>query len=185
MRRNPDPDDAVVGRARSGEPAAFEELVRKYQAGVYGYLFRMCHNAADAEDLAQETFIRAWQALPRFRQESSFKTWLYRIATNLCLNRLSRTRRTEPLDETIPARTADEPQEAWQRKRRTLAVESALAALPPDQRSAVILSVYEDLSYAEICAAMGKSIPSVTSLLYRARNALRQSLQTAREKGLL
>lgn len=185
MRRNPDPDDAAVGHARSGEPAAFEELVRKYQAGVYGYLFRMCRNTADAEDLSQETFIRAWQALPKFRQESSFKTWLFRIATNLCLNRLSRTKRTEPLDETIPARTSDEPQEVWHRKQRAIAVETALAALPPDQRSTVILSVYEDLSYEEICTAMGKSMPSVTSLLYRARNALRRSLHAAQEKGIL
>ena len=183
MNRSPDPDAPAVELARAGDTGAFGDLVRKHQAGVFGCLVRMCRSRADAEDLAQETFIRAWEALPGFKGRSSFRTWLFRIATNRCLNHLTRRRPLYPLDESFAARAGDEPEEAYRRRVRHEAIDAALGHLPPDQRLALLLSVYERLSYREIAAVLGRSEVSVSSLLYRARNSLRARLRAARDRG--
>ncbi|MBM3314846.1 sigma-70 family RNA polymerase sigma factor, partial [candidate division WOR-3 bacterium] len=85
-------DRELALQARAGRLEAFDVLVRRYEHALYSYMWRMCRNPAEAEELAQEAFVRAWKGLGGFRGGSSFKTWLFRIATNLCLNRLSRTR---------------------------------------------------------------------------------------------
>lgn len=167
------------------ELPAFEALVLRHQHRLFGYLWRMTRNPAEAEELAQQAFIRAWQGLAGFRGTASFRTWLFRIAHNLCVNRLTRTRRLAPLPETLPAAVACEPEEKHRRQVRAERINAALAALLPDQRSALVLSVWEEMSHEEIARALGKTPASVNALLYRARLALRRELAPAREEGLL
>ena len=178
------PDDReLAAQAARGDVSAFEVLVRLYQSPLYCYLHRMCRNPAEAEEYAQETFIKAWQGLPGFRADSSFKTWLFRIGTNLCINRLSRRRPTEPLPETLAAPDCDQPEIVHHQHVREERVRAALDRLPADQRSAVILSIYEEMSYGEIAEAMGRSVASVNALLYRARMNLRRHLEDAYRRG--
>jgi RNA polymerase sigma-70 factor, ECF subfamily len=178
-------DRDLVSRAQAGDMAAFEELVRRHQRGLFSYLYRMAGNSADAEELAQAALVKSWQALRGFRGASSFKTWLYRIGTNLCLNLRTRTKPTEELGEFLPARSSDEPAEVYRQKLREELVQSALAKLPADQRSALVLSVYQQLSYKEIAEAMGKSVRAVDSLLFRAKTNVRKVLESSHEKGVL
>jgi RNA polymerase sigma-70 factor (ECF subfamily) len=159
--------------------------VRRHQQGLYGFVFRMCGDAAAAEELAQAALVRAWTALAGFRGASSFKTWLYRIGANLALNRRARTRPTEELDEEMPAGEAGQPEVEYRRRQRERLVQAALTRLPPDQRAALVLSVYEQLSYAEIGETMGRSVRAVDSLLFRGKQNLRRLLQPARDKGIL
>lgn len=144
----------------------------------------MTGSPADAEELAQQAMVKAWQALKGFRGGSSFKTWLYRIGINLALNRRSRTRPTEELTELIPADEGD-PAEEFRQRQRDAAVQAALEGLPNDQRTALVLSVYEEMSYSEIGAAMGRSVRAVDSLLFRAKQNLRRLLEPARQKGIV
>jgi RNA polymerase sigma-70 factor (ECF subfamily) len=129
--------------------------------------------------------VKAWEALKGFRGAASFKTWLFRIATNLCLNRLSRRKPVDPLPEDVPAASRDEPEEAYRQRQLKESIGVALESLPADQRSALVLSIYEEMSYDEIAEAMGRSLASVNMLLYRARMSVRHKLEGARSRGLL
>lgn len=169
-------DIRLVEQARQGELPAFEELVRRYQGPLYGYLCRMCRNPDTAEELVQIALTKAWTGLAGFRAESSFKTWLFRIATNCCLNELTRNRPLEPLTDREPSPERWEPVQAFRNRDDFERVNRALAELPTDQRSALLLSVYEDMPYAEIARVLGRSVNSVNALLYRARLTLRQAL---------
>lgn len=171
-----DEDRLLVERARAGDLDAFESLVRRHQDRLYGYLYRVCRNAADAEEMTQEAFVKAWDGLSGFRGAASFKTWLFRIATNLCINRFSRRKPLEPLTEEISAGRRFEPEESFRQRVLGERIDRALAGLPGDQRSALVLSIYEELSHDEIAAVMGRSAASVNMLLYRARMSLRRSL---------
>jgi RNA polymerase sigma-70 factor (ECF subfamily) len=178
-------DRLVAARAAGGDLAAFEELVRRYQEPLYRYLWRMCRNQAEAEDMAQEALVKAWVGLGGFRGRASFKTWLFRIGTNLCLNRLSRARRTEPLDEELPGPRQDEPEENFRQRRARACVRLAVDSLPADQRTVLVLWAYEGMSYDEIAEATGRTWASVNALLYRARITLRERLAEARDKGIV
>jgi len=178
-----DEDGQLVERAQAGDLAAFECLVRQHQGRLYGYLCRVSRNAADAEEMTQETFVKAWDGLAGFRGRASFKTWLFRIATNLWINRFSRRKPLEPLTEDFSAGPRFEPVESFRRSRLGERINRALAGLPADQRSALVLSIYEELSHDEIAAAMGRSEASVNMLLYRARMSLRRSLDDLRDEA--
>jgi RNA polymerase sigma-70 factor (ECF subfamily) len=180
-----DGDRELVVRAQSGDLAAFEELVRRHQQGLFSYLYRMCRNGSDAEELAQAAMVRAWEALAGFRGASSFKTWLYRIGTNLCLNLRTRRKPVEELPETLAAPDSEQPERAFQQKVREDAVREALARLPADQRAALVLSVYQDMSYKEIAQTMGKTVRAVDSLLFRAKTNVRKALAEDRAKGVI
>ena len=143
-------DRQLAGQAQAGDLAAFDELVRRYHGMIYCYLYRTCRNSADAEEMTQESFVKAWEGLKGFRGAASFKTWLYRIATNLCINRLSRRKPHDPLSEDLPAARRDEPEESLRQRVRSECIGRALAGLPADQRSALVLSIYEELSHEEI-----------------------------------
>lgn len=151
--------------------------MREHQPRLYGYLYRFCRRDRDAaEELAQAAFVRAWQGLARFRGESGFRTWLYRIATNLAINRRTRARRHEPLPETLAARREDEPDAVYRRRELAARVQVAVAGLPDEQRAVLLLYAYEEMSYDQIAAAVGRSPAAVNMLLYRARISLRQAL---------
>ncbi|HDR00338.1 MAG TPA: RNA polymerase sigma factor [candidate division WOR-3 bacterium] len=181
----PADDRELVRAAQAGGLSAFEELVRRHQRPLFGYLYRMCGNPAEAEELAQQAFVRAWGGIGRFRGEASFKTWLYRIATNLCINRATRRKPTVELPESLPAPEASEPAESYARARRVAAVRAALEQLPADQRAALVLVEYEEMSYREAARALRRSVRAVDSLIFRARQNLRRLLEPARRKGIV
>jgi RNA polymerase sigma-70 factor (ECF subfamily) len=182
---NQSEDRELVGQAQAGDMPAFDELVRRYHGSLYCYLYRTCRNGAEAEEMTQESFVKAWEGIRGFRGAASFKTWLFRIATNLCINRLSRRKPVDPLSEDIPSARRYEPEETYRQRQLKECIGAALDSLPADQRSALVLSIYEELSYDEIAEAMGRSLASVNSLLYRARMSLRQTLAGARSRGLV
>ncbi|MFO7638445.1 MAG: sigma-70 family RNA polymerase sigma factor [bacterium] len=181
----PGQESELARAAREGDLAAFEELVRRYQRPLFGYLYRMCGNPADAEEMTQQALVKAWQGLSGFRGDASFKTWLYRIATNLCINRATRRRPTCELPESLPAPESSEPEERYARERRIALVREALGQLPADQRAALVMVEYQEMSYEEAARALGRSVRAVDSLLFRARQNLRRLLEPAREKGML
>ncbi len=178
-------DSELVSSARQGDLRAFEELVRRHSAGLFAFIYRMVGNRDDAEELAQEAWVRAWQGLKGFKGKSGFKTWLFRIGINLAINFRSRRKVHEELSEIMPAGAENEPGTIYQQRVREELVKKALQGLPPAQRTALVLSVYEGLSYQEIARVMGKSVRAVDSLLVRARWGLRQILEPARKKGLI
>ena len=185
LNRKTDPDKALVARSKSGDLEAFEELVREHQRPLFSYLYHMCRDTADAEEMTQLAFVQAWRGLSGFKGKSSFRTWLYRIATNLCINRRTRARPTVSLSEGLTAPESDQPESAYRDRKREEVVWAALDRLPKDQRSALVLSVYEEMSYREIAATLGKSVRAVDSLLFRARTNVRRVLGSARERGVI
>ena len=170
-----------VRRSREGDPEAFAALIRAHQHMIHALTYRMTGSLADAEDLAQETFIRAHQQLDLFRSESSFGSWLYRIAVNRCLNWRQREARHARLHEewgreqAAAATTSDE----------TLArrVQEALLQLKPKQRAAVVLTVYEGMNHAQAAHVLGCSETTVSWRLFTARTKLKRLLADARRKG--
>jgi len=180
------PDDReLAARAQAGDMAAFEELVRRHQQGLFSYLYRMCRNSSDAEETAQAAMVRAWEKLATFRGASSFKTWLYRIGTNLCLNLRMRRKPTEELCETMAAPDVERPDAEYRQKVREETVRRALECLPDDQRAALVLLVYEDMTYKEIAETLGKTVRAVDSLLFRAKANVRKALAEDRAKGVI
>ena len=181
-----DPDRAAVEDARAGDDGAFEALVLRYQARIVNYASAMVHDAGAAEDVAQETFVRAWRGLGRFRGESAFKTWLYRIATNVARTHLDRRGRQSRIgdrsldDESEPLQAADVPSPAPDAETslvRREAIDRALAELPDELRVALVLRDVEGLDYKEIAGVTGAPIGTVESRIFRARRRLRTLLR--------
>ena len=179
MQATPEMGDAyLVARAQDGYLDAYEALVRRHSAMAYRLALRLCGNYHDAQDITQEALIAAWENLDQFRAESSFSTWLYRIIIRRAMNRMTRGRATGPLD--LLAETADPEGEPGARAERNLAVDAvtdALAALPFPQRAVVVLHHFEGLSYDEVAAVTGSTVPAVRSHLFRARRRLAAKLQ--------
>jgi len=175
---NPGRTDAgLVARARKGDPSALDEIVRRHQTRVFNLACRMLRNREEAEDVAQEAFLRAFDALPRLRDDASFGSWLCRIAANLCLARLrSAAWRAEvPTDPSLlpglEADRRDAPTPDF-----SDAVRSAITRLPPKYRLAVVAFYLEGRSYAEAARAFGMPVRTFKTRLYRARKMLRDTL---------
>lgn len=184
MLEKPEPSDReLVRAAKGGETAAFEELVRRHSPALFSFIYRLVGSPTDAEELTQETWVRAWRALAGFKEKSGFKTWVFRIGMNLALNLRARARHTEELNESLPALENVQPEEVFRKKRRAELVQEALARLPGDQRVAVVLWAYQGMSYQEIAATMGRSVRAVDSLLFRAKAGLREFLEEAKRRG--
>jgi RNA polymerase sigma-70 factor (ECF subfamily) len=166
-------DRILVGAATKGDLDAFEGLVRRYQAPVYRVALRMLGSDADAQDATQDTFVRAWQALGHFRGESSAGTWLYRIVTRRSLDVLAARRHAAVLDDRQPARAGD-PAVAAELRQRLQAVTRELAALPPDQRAALVLREFEGLPYEQIAEILDTTIPAIKGRIHRARLCILQ-----------
>jgi RNA polymerase sigma-70 factor, ECF subfamily len=142
--------------------------VRRYQASIYRVALRMLGSRADAQDAAQETFVRAWRALPRFRHDSTISTWLYRIVTRRALDKIAARRTTETLDE-VELEAGPDPAQAAEHRERLHALGQAIANLPPDQRAALVLREFEGLSYQEVADVLGTSLPAIKGRIHRAR----------------
>lgn len=179
-------DEALVARAAGGDRLAAGELVLRHTDRVFAVSRRMLGERAAAEDVTQETFLRLWKNAARWRaQGARLETWLYRVAMNLCLDRLRKRKREAPEaaapELPDPALRADE--EIVARERRAV-VEAAIAALPERQRMAIILCHYQELSNIEAAHILGVSVEAVESLLSRGRRALRAALTPRRDELL-
>jgi RNA polymerase sigma-70 factor, ECF subfamily len=173
----------LVQRARDGEVAALEELVRRHRDTAYRVALRICLNSADAEDAAQEALVRAWRALPRFRGEAAFSTWLYRIVTNVALSTVRR-RREQPTGELLePAGPDLDPATAAEGRDKLAAAWRVLATLTPEQRACWVLREVEGLSYDELADVLALSLPAVKSRLFRARSEISTALDRYERVG--
>jgi RNA polymerase sigma-70 factor (ECF subfamily) len=171
----------LVERLRAGEARAFEELVTTYQHRIFGVAVRMLGSAAEAEEVAQEVFLRVHRSVAEFRGQARLSTWLYAITSRLCLNRLtSAERRHRRLGQEALERVASEAADAAARVERTeleAALQDAIAALPEDRRIVVVLRDVEGLSYEEIAEALDLEPGTVRSRLHRARTDLKAKLE--------
>jgi len=170
-----------LDRLRAGETSAFEELVITYQHRVFGVAFRMLGNAAEAQEVAQEAFLRAHRGLAQFRGDAKLSTWLYAIASRLCLNRLATgERRLARQGEETLLRLSDgaqAPDAALEQSELETALHRAIAELPEDRRIVIVLRDLEGLSYEEIAQALELELGTVRSRLHRARADLKDKLE--------
>jgi RNA polymerase sigma-70 factor (ECF subfamily) len=168
----------IVRRCLAGEPDAFAELVLRHQRAVFGVAVRMLGNRDEAEDAAQEAFVRAYSALATFRGESDMKTWLVRITTRLCIDML-RSRRRRP--EVFLADQTTEPADAgWESvvtERHSIV--RAIAELPPHYKAAIILRHLQHMSYNDMAATLGLPLATVKTHLRRARRILQRRFRPA------
>ena len=180
--REGDPDTPeFVRRLRAGNPEAFEDMVRAYQHRVFGVALRMLGNPAEAEEIAQEVFLRAHRALADFRGDAKLSTWLYTIASRLCLTRLggserSMVRQGEDSLLRLP-HGGSGPDAALEQSELEAALHRAISELPDDRRIVVVLRDLEGLSYEEIAAALHLELGTVRSRLHRARMDLKDKLE--------
>ncbi|MDG1033183.1 MAG: RNA polymerase sigma factor RpoE [Luminiphilus sp.] len=181
-----DGDDKLVKRAKKGDSRAFDLLVLKYQGRVAQLVSRYVSNAAEVEDVTQEAFIKAYRALPKFRGDSAFYTWLYRIAANAAKNHLvalSRRPTTDlALDDSesyeVPGRLKDNesPDEVIMGQQLEVVISQAIDALPLELKAALTLREFEGLSYDEIAEVLECPIGTVRSRIFRAREAIDQKV---------
>ena len=169
----------TVARAKQGDADAFALLVQTYETSVYRLALRMCGNANDPEEVAQEAVVAAWKGLPSFRGESKFSSWLYQLTTNEAINFLRKEKRhraVTPLEDEMEPATGDTAQQAAETKELQQALQQALDALTPEHRQIFLLRQMRQLSYEEIGRLLGLESGTVKSRLNRAKKQLRQIL---------
>src|SRR5690606_28638810 len=188
-------DVVLVERVQQGDKEAFNLLIVKYQRKIMRLLSRLIRDPVEIEDVAQETFIKAYRALPNFRGDSAFYTWLYRIAVNTAKNHLVADRRRptssftyenedgETFDETENLSDINTPEAAFASREIVETVNQAIEALPEELRTAIILREIEGLSYEEIAQSMGCPIGTVRSRIFRAREAISHRLRPLLDVG--
>lgn len=183
-------------RVKQGDAAAFTELVEKYKQPIMNLVYRTIHDPTEAEDLAQNVFVQVFKSAPRYKSTAKFSTWLFTIARNLCLNEIRRRSRhpAESLDvphpeqEDQPLRQFEDkktfsPPESLLQGELVSKIDEALADLPENQRSAILLCRQEDLSYEEIAEILGCSVSATKSLIHRGRETLKEKLKTYLRSG--
>jgi RNA polymerase sigma-70 factor (ECF subfamily) len=192
-----EPDAALMLRVKQGDGAAFAGLVDKYKRPVLNLVYRMLHDATEAEDVAQNVFVRVFRSAPRYEVSAKFSTWLFTIARNLALNELRRRSRhpSESMDATRPEQD-DQPMQQFEDKKTFLPpesllqgeleqkIEQALAQLPENQRTAILLCRQNELSYEEIAKVLGCSVSATKSLIHRGRETLKHKLKPYLRTGV-
>jgi RNA polymerase sigma-70 factor (ECF subfamily) len=178
-------DEELVARSIGGDSESFNELVLRWERPIYALAYRTIGREEDARDVCQETFLRAFRALPGFRGQAKFSSWLYRIALNLCRDWIRRERRAPivqpPEDvDVMELAAASEPSESIEdlvaRKDLSRAVERAMALLPDEQRTAIVLKEYHGLTFQEIAELLGCPLSTVKTRLYQGLTVLRREL---------
>ena len=169
-------EQAWITSAQQGDRQAFGELVRLHRQRVVNVVYRMCGDAALAEDAAQEAFLRAWQSLGRYNPRFAFRSWVYRIALNMAVDALRRERPTTDLDSEPLVSGAESPEAGLERKQQAEQVRQAVLDLPSASRAVLVLREYEALSYHEIAEALDIPLGTVMSRLNYARGQLRRAL---------
>jgi len=196
MPANLDPDAALMLRVKKGDRDAFARLVEKYQQPVMNFVHRTLHDEIEAEDVAQNVFLQVYKSAPRYERTAKFSTWLFTIARNLCLNEIRRRSRhpAESLDATHPE-SEDQPLRQFEDKKsfsppETLLhgeleekIAQALADLPENQRTALLLCRQDELSYEEIAEVLDCSLSATKSLIHRGRETLKQKLKPYLRSG--
>src|SRR5207253_7426695 len=172
-------DLAWMERVKQGDTEAFQQLIEAHQYRVIGTVAKMLGDEMDAEDLAQQVFIRVWRSAPRYQPTAKFTTWLFKITRNLVFNELRRKRHfvdhTEEVAELVE-RVEKEPDRVLLEGELQKAIQTAINQLPESQRMAIILRRYEEMSYEDIAKVMETTVPAVKSILFRARAELREKL---------
>lgn len=187
-------EEELIRRAAQGDDGAFEQLVLVHQRQVYNLCLRICCNEADAMDLSQEAFIRAWRGLGQYQFGAEFSTWLYRLTRNVCIDflRAQKRRQTVPLhlnddegETELPLPdTAEGPEERAVAGERRRALAQAMQALSPEHREILTLRVIEDLPYEQIAQILGVRTGTVKSRLARARISLKNILKSGNQMNL-
>jgi RNA polymerase sigma-70 factor (ECF subfamily) len=187
----------LVKRCQNGDSGAFDELVVRYRTRVFGMIYNMVHNEQDAWDLAQDSFVKAWKSIPRFRGKSSFYTWLYRIVMNVTIDWLRKKqvkaggtefddnvqlREIDPASRTVPRAERCRTSGRWNTGAKVRSrIDEAIAQLSPEHRAVILMKEMEDMQYHEIAEALGCSIGTVMSRLFYARKKLQNLLKDVYE----
>jgi RNA polymerase sigma-70 factor (ECF subfamily) len=182
------PSEDLMARIAEGDEDAFEILVNRYQTSVLNLIYRFIGDRTQAKDLAQEVFIRVWQAAGSYQPKAKFTTWLYQITANLCFNELKSSRRKKwfsfhqsdehsrnTIEETL-SDSAPSAEDLLLEKERSRQISEAIQSLPANQRMALVLRRYDNLSYQEIAKILNCSVSAVESLLIRAKRNLQKKL---------
>jgi len=179
-------DEELVARSIRGDADSFNELILRWERPIYALAYRTIGREEDARDVCQETFLRAFRALPGFRGQAKFSSWLYRIAVNLCRDWLRRERRAalvqppedvDLLELAAAAEPAESIEDLVSRKDMARAVERAMARLPEEQRTAIVLKEYHGLTFQEIADLIGCPLSTVKTRLYQGLSVLRRELE--------
>ena len=189
------PEVELVRQCQAGRSEAFDELVIRYRTRVFAMIYNMVHNEQDAWDLAQESFVKAWKSIKRFRRHSSFYTWIYRIVMNVTIDWLRKKqikgagsefddsiqlKEIDPASRTVPK--ADPlPHERMERNEIRAKIDNAIGQLSPEHRAVILMKEIEDMQYHEIAETLGCSIGTVMSRLFYARKKLQNLLRDVYE----
>ena len=191
-----DPDAALMLRVKRGDRVAFAELVEKYKQPLFNFIFRTLRDETESEDVAQTVFLQVYKSRARYQRTAKFSTWLFTIARNLCLNEIRRRSRhpAESLEESH-AEHDDQPQRQYEDKKIFLPtdealhgelarkIEEALAELPENQRTAILLCRQDELRYEEIAEVLDCSLSATKSLIHRGRETLKEKLKPYLQTG--
>ena len=185
----------LVTRCQGGDTEAFDELVSRYRTRVFGMIYNMVHSEQDAWDLAQDSFVKAWKSIKRFRGRSTFYTWVYRIVMNVTIDWLRKKqikgggaefddaiqlKEVEPASKTVPKSEAL-PHERMEQSEIRARIDKAIAQLSPEQRAVILMKEIEEMQYHEIAETLGCSIGTVMSRLFYARKKLQNLLKDVYE----
>jgi RNA polymerase sigma-70 factor (ECF subfamily) len=179
-------DEELVARSRGGDLDSFNQLILRWERPIYALAYRVIGREEDARDVCQEAFLRAYRALPGFKGEAKFSSWLYRITLNLCRDWIRRQRRAPVVQmpeevDVLDLQSAAEPSESIEdlvaRRELTAVVEHAMAQLPAEQRTAIILKEYHGMTFQEIADLQGCPLSTVKTRLYQGLSVLRRQLQ--------
>ncbi len=188
------PDAELVRQAQTGDTAAFDQLVGRYRSRIFGMIYNMVHNEQDAWDLAQDSFVKAWKSIARFRGQSSFYTWIYRIVMNVTIDSLRKKqvrgatefddaiqlKEIDPASRTVPHADAL-PHENMENQEIRSRIDTAIAELSPEHRAVILMKEIEGMQYHEIAESLGCSIGTVMSRLFYARKKLQGLLRDVYE----